>query len=103
MNEPVMKKPMTEQQSRDPNEYQKLSTPAALSAQQMQSLAKDFTAKLQMIKQDIELRKWAVDQACGLAGTINEQPDGKVTFHDPVVLARQIHAFLVEGAAEKAE
>jgi hypothetical protein len=86
-----------------PSEQLPPNQPNVLSGQQVQSLAKDFAAKLQMIKQDIELRKWAVDQACGLAGTINEQPDGKVTFHDPVVLARQIHAFLVEGAAEKAE
>jgi hypothetical protein len=73
----------------------------AMTGQQMQSLAKDFAAKLQMIKQDIELRKWAVDQAISFTGAkVEAEADPMV---HPVSLAREIHAFLVEGAAEKAE
>ena len=70
-----------------------------LSAQQMQSLAKQHADALLSIKKDVELRKWAVDQACGLAGSSDEE--ARVTFHDPVALARLIHAFLIEGAAEE--
>jgi hypothetical protein len=73
------------------------STEKPLSGQQMQAMANQHAAALQAIKRDIELRKWAVDQACGLAGS--ESMQIKI---DPIKLARELHAFLVE-AAEKAE
>ena len=76
------------------------NTPAPpLSGQQMQSMAKQYADALAAKVKDIELRKWAVDQACGLAGSSDEE--ARVTFHDPVALARLIHAFLIEGAAEE--
>ena len=71
-----------------------------LSAQQMQSLARQHADALVAIKKDVELRKWAVDQACGLAGA-EVEADTRIV--NPVALAREIHAFIVEGAAEKSE
>jgi hypothetical protein len=80
-----------------------LSSPS-LSGQQIQALAKQHATELAAIRKDIELRKWAMDQACSVVGAANEAMDeGSVTFHDPVSLARSIHAFLVEGAGEKGE
>jgi hypothetical protein len=73
----------------------------ALSGQQMQSLAKNHADALAAIKRDVELRKWAVDQACGLAGA-EARTEADLRIVDPVGLARSIHAFLVEGAVEKA-
>jgi hypothetical protein len=70
-----------------------------LSGQQMQALAKNHADALAAIKRDIELRKWAVDQAIGLAGS--ERPLPRDMYRDPMKIAREIHAFLVEGA-EKA-
>jgi len=69
-----------------------------LSAQQMQALQKDMAARLAAITKDVELRKWAVDQACGLAGAQVEADADQIC--DPVALARAIHAFLTEAAVE---
>lgn len=67
-----------------------------LSGQQMQALATRHAETLTAIKRDVELRKWAVDQACGLSGTMIEaQAPAPVC---PVDLAREIHAFLTEAA-----
>jgi hypothetical protein len=82
-----------------PSEQLPPNQPNVLSGQQVQSLQQAHAAALAGIKRDIELRKWAVDQACGLAGSENCTTADK----DPVAVARSIHAFLVEGAAEKAE
>jgi hypothetical protein len=70
-----------------------------LTGQQMQAMANQHAAALQAIRRDIETRKWAVDQACGLVGT-QAEAEVQVMLH-PVQLAREIHAFLVEGAAEQ--
>jgi hypothetical protein len=72
-----------------------------LSAQQMQSLAKQHADALVAIRKDVELRKWAVDQACGVAGAGAEQHEAITTLAPVVILAREIHAFLVEGVLEK--
>jgi hypothetical protein len=71
-----------------------------LSAQQMQALTKSYADALVAIKRDVELRKWSVDQACSLAGSQLEA-EVPVMMH-PITLAREIHAFLTEGANEKA-
>lgn len=68
-----------------------------LSGQQMQSMAKQYADALAAKVKDIELRKWAVDQACGLAGSENCTTADK----DPVAVARLIHAFLIEGTVEE--
>jgi hypothetical protein len=98
-----MNKPMTDQQRNaaeqaQPGKEYTLgmgNNPQPLSGQQMQALAKNHADALAAIKRDIEMRKWAVDQACGLAGAENS------VIIDAVALARSIHAFLVEGV-EKA-
>lgn len=72
----------------------------ALTGQQLAALQKQMAEKMTGIVKDVELRKWAVDQACSLVGAAHEQPDGKITFPDPVALARGIHAFLTEGASD---
>jgi hypothetical protein len=95
MNEPMMKKPMMDQQDGHPG-YGGTLQPN-LSGQQLQALAKNHADHLAHIKRDVELRKWAVDQACGLIGAYNEYDDTVMG------LARDIHHFLVEGAVEKAE
>ena len=67
------------------------------NAQQYQAVAKQYGDALIAIKKDIERRKWAVDQACGLSGSEN------AIVPDVMELARNIHAFIVESAVEKAE
>jgi hypothetical protein len=77
-----------------------------LNGQQMQAIAAKYGEQLAAIKKDIELRKWVMDQACSVVAASNEASEGRdgvVTFHDPITLARAMHAFLVEGAGEKAE
>jgi hypothetical protein len=74
--------------------------PDTLSGQQLQALAKQHADAIAAIKRDIELRKWAVDQACGLVGAMVESEESS-TITNPVVLAREIHAFLVEAAVDK--
>jgi hypothetical protein len=71
---------------------------APLNAQQMSALQKQMAEKLTGIVKDVDLRKWSVDQACGLAGTAMEHSKAAV---DPVKTAREIHAFLTEGATTK--
>jgi hypothetical protein len=66
-----------------------------LNGQQMSALQKQFAAELVNLRKDVDLRKWSVDQACGLAGAAIEH---KGTVIDPVKTARQIHEFLTEGA-----
>jgi hypothetical protein len=69
-----------------------------LSSQQIQALAKQHADALLAIKRDVDLRKWAVDQACGLASAAYEAEAQAV---EVVSVARKIHDFLTE-AAEKA-
>lgn len=71
---------------------------AALSGQQMSALQKQMQEKLTSIVRDVDLRKWSVDQACGLAGAAMEHESDHI---DAVKMAREIHAFLTEGAVEK--
>jgi hypothetical protein len=78
-------------------EYQKQAE-QPLSAQQMQALAKQHADALLAIKRDVDLRKWAVDQACGLAGAAYEAEGMAV---DVVAVGREIHAFLTEAAEGK--
>jgi hypothetical protein len=70
---------------------------SALASDQMAALQKQMTDKMAGIAKDVDLRKWSVDQACGLAGAAieaeTEQPD-------VVKLARAIHAFLTEGTSQ---
>lgn len=84
---------MSEQQGQGAMSGQQVQ---AISGQQMQALGKHYADALTAIKRDIELRKWAVDQACGMSGAQIEA-EAPVIMH-PVQLAREIHAFLVEGA-----
>lgn len=72
-----------------------------LSAQQMQALAKQHAEQLTLIRRDVDLRKWAVDQACGMAGAAYEAESD--THMDVIGMARRIHAFLTEAAVEKPE
>ena len=71
--------------------------PETLSGQQIQALQKQLTDKMAGIVKDVDLRKWSVDQACGLAGAAieaeTEQPD-------VVKLARAIHSFLTEVTSQ---
>lgn len=67
-----------------------------LNAQQYQSLAKQYADALIAVKKDIELRKWVMDQACSLCGA-----EGPVTFTDPIALAKEMHAFIVEGSTSQ--
>jgi hypothetical protein len=69
-------------------------SPGTLNGQQMSALHKNMSDKLAGIVKDVELRKWAVDQACGLAGAAYE---GEAPTIEVVALARAIHAFLTEG------
>ncbi len=73
------------------------SSEQPLNGQQMSALQKQMQDKLTGIVKDVDLRKWAVDQACGLAGVSIEHA---TTVIDAVKMAREIHAFLTEGAAE---
>ena len=73
-------------------------TQQALTGQQMSSLVKQYNDELVRIKKDVELRKLALDQACNCVTATNAEPKGGVTFHDPIALAKAMHAFLVEGA-----
>jgi hypothetical protein len=66
--------------------------PETLNGQQMSALHKQMAGTLADIKKDVELRKWAVDQACGIVGSETPPPDA-----DVVHLARQIYAFLTEA------
>jgi len=68
---------------------------APLNGQQMSALQKQMQDKLVGIVKDVDLRKWSVDQACGLAGAAIEHKGAVI---DPVKTARQIHEFLTEGA-----
>lgn len=73
-------------------------TEQPLNGQQMAALQKQMADKLAGVMKDIELRKWAVDQACSLEAAALEAETP--TRLDPVIVARSIHAFLTEGAAE---
>ena len=65
-----------------------------LSGQQIQAIQKQMADKLAGVVKDVDLRKWAVDQAIGLAGSAIEFTAEPV---DAVKLARLIHSFLTEG------
>jgi FKBP-type peptidyl-prolyl cis-trans isomerase 2 len=67
-----------------------------LSGAQLQALQKQMADKLTGLIKDVELRKWSVDQACGLAGSAIEFGAEKSV--NAVELARSIHAFLTEAA-----
>jgi hypothetical protein len=71
-----------------------------LSGQQMQAMAARYAEELGKIRKDVELRKLALDQACNVIAQTNSVPGTQVTFHDPIALAKAMHAFLVEGASE---
>lgn len=71
----------------------------ALSGQQVQAMAARYADEMVRIRKDIELRKLALDQACNVIASTNAaRTDGQITFHNPIALAREMHAFLVEGA-----
>jgi len=88
---------MNKPQSANP-EAQLRSAEPPLAGHQIQALQKDMAATRQAILKDVELRKWAIDQACGLAGAQVEAEMDVIA--DPVKLAREIHGFLTEGAGE---
>jgi hypothetical protein len=71
--------------------------PETLNGQQMAALQKQMSVTLADIKKDVELRKWAVDQACSLVAAAfeNEIPHTL----EVVALSRSIHAFLTEVTA----
>jgi hypothetical protein len=71
--------------------------PESLSGQQLQALAKNHAESLAAIKRDVELRKWAADQACSIVVEMSAAEG----FDEVIKIARAIHAFLTEGA-EKA-
>jgi hypothetical protein len=81
--------------------------PQTLSGQQMQTLAARYNTQLQEIYRDIKLRELALEQACRVTADINKAAfgmkgdAGALTIHDPVALAKEMHAFLVEGAQEE--
>ena len=81
------------QDAERPRQYEGLHNAAQVSA-----LQKQMAEKLTTIVKDVELRKWAVDQACGLAGAALEAEADKPV--DVVKTAREIHSFLTEAAAE---
>jgi hypothetical protein len=68
-----------------------------LSGQQIQALQKQLTDKMAGIVKDVDLRKWSVDQACGIASAAMEAEHGMI---EVVVLARTIHKFLTEGTSQ---
>ena len=68
-----------------------------LSGQQIQALQKGMHEKMAGLVKDVELRKWSVDQACGLAGVAIEGDKKPV---DVVKTAREIHAFLTEPVGD---
>lgn len=70
-----------------------------LNGQQLSALQQKFAGDLASIKKDVDLRKWAVDQACGLAGTAIEGDKKPV---DVVATARAIHGFLTEAVRDAA-
>lgn len=72
-------------------------TREALNGQQIQALQKQMAEQFAGAIKDVELRKWSVDQACGLAGTAMENEAARPI--DVVVLARCIHSFLTEKLA----
>ena len=74
----------------------------APSGQQLQAILQRQADALTAIRKDLELRKLALDQACNVIASTNAaRTDGPITFHNPIALARDMHAFLVEGAVEK--
>jgi hypothetical protein len=70
-----------------------------LNGQQLSAIQKQMQDRLAVLVKDVELRKWSVDQACGLAGAAVEH--GKKDI-DVVTTARQIHAFLTEEVRDTA-
>jgi hypothetical protein len=68
-----------------------------LAGDQMAALQKQMTDKMAGIVKDVDLRKWSVDQACGLAGAAVEASSEPV---DVVKLARAIHSFLTEVTSQ---
>jgi hypothetical protein len=75
-----------------------LPSQQSLSGQQLQALANDYAAKVAVIKRDIELRKFAVDQVLNMVKSSN----ATLTGDDVVRFMRGVHAFLI-AAGEKAE
>jgi FKBP-type peptidyl-prolyl cis-trans isomerase 2 len=76
--------------------------PETLSGQQVQALQKQLADKMAGIVKDVDLRKWAVDQACSLAGSAMEfrHLSDNTEKPDVVKLARSIHAFLTEETSQ---
>jgi len=66
-----------------------------LGGHQIQAIQKQMLAEFQRALDDVELRKIALGHASDLARTA--APLGLTV--DPVTLAREMHAFLSEGAA----
>jgi hypothetical protein len=95
MNKPMPDPPLNEQYS--VHNPKGIRPDQPLNAQQMQALAKQHADALIAIKRDVDLRKWAVDQACGLAGAAYEAEAQAV---EVVSVARKIHDFLTESASQ---
>lgn len=68
-----------------------------LNAAQVDTIQKKMIAEFQRTVDDVEKRKEAMEMAVRLVETNGK---GAVEFHDPLALARGIHKFLMEPAAE---
>ena len=66
-----------------------MTTQEPLSGHQIQVIRQQMLNEFQRALDDVELRKIALQHACALAGRANVEP---------VTLAREMHAFLSEGA-----
>jgi hypothetical protein len=85
---------MASNEQSNPRSASGLTVDAPMSGAQLQALQKQLTDKLAGIVKDVELRKWSIDQACGLAGSAIEFGGSG----NAVELARAIHTFLTEAA-----
>jgi hypothetical protein len=70
---------------------------AHLTGAQMDMIQKKMIAEFQRTVDDVEKRKEAMEMAVRLVETNGK---GAVEFHDPIKMAREIHKFLMEPAAE---
>lgn len=73
-----------------------------LSAQQLQTLQKQFAESIKALGQRMEVRDRALDQACRVvtAASFTQGPiEGRVSFHDPLALAKGMFEFLTADLA----
>jgi hypothetical protein len=75
-----------------------------LNGQQLQAIQKQAQDALQVAIEALQLRKWAVEQAFAVIGSLNSvKADGVVKINDPIALTEWIYGFVSKAAVVRVD